>query len=679
MSTKYSGGIITKNPVTPAGPYETGAAPGVWTVEQALQYTKQGIWPTQGNVPNYIEDVFSTYLYSGTNAAQTITNGINLSGKGGLIWQKQRTTAIQHRLFSTALALGDELASNTTGAVTNAGNVTAYSSTGFSIGSNISDVGENYVTWTFRKQPKFFDVVTWTGDGTTSRVIPHNLGVTPGCIISKVTSTTGDWRVVTPAVNSQVEPNKALYLNASLAEFDSYIWSAFSSTSITISSSSANQANASGATYVAYLFASNAGGFGLTGTDNVISCGSFTTDGSGAASVTLGYEPQWILIKSTNFADSWLMYDNMRGMPVSSTSAQLYANTTAAESAGFRIVSPTATGFSIPSTGNFGNNNTFVYIVLRRGPMKVPTSGTSVFSPTANAGTGSQKTVTTNFPVDLTINSALSAATHVFTDRLRGGGVNLSPRLYSQFTDAETNTSSGRGILFDSNTGFTLTSNYINASGDNYIYYGIKRAPSFFDEVCYTGTGVARTVAHNLAAVPELMIVKVRSTVEDWYVYAAPLGNTKYIFLDAASPEQVDSRLWNNTTPTSSVFTVGTYGGVNSSGATFVAYLFATCAGVSKVGSYTGTGAAQTINCGFTAGVRFVLIKRTDSTGDWYVWDSARGIIPANDPYLLLNSTAAEVTGTDYIDTTSVGFDVTSTAPAAINANGGTFIFLAIA
>jgi hypothetical protein len=110
-----------------------------------------------------------------------------------------------------------------------------------------------------------------------------------------------------------------------------------------------------------------------------------------------------------------------------------------------------------------------------------------------------------------------------------------------------------------------------------------------------------------------------------------------------------------------------------------VGYLFASCPGVSKVGSYTGTGTTQTINCGFTGGARFVLIKRTNSTGDWYVWDSARGIIPANDPYLLLNSTAAEVTGTDYIDTTSVGFEITSTAPAAINANGGTFIFLAIA
>jgi hypothetical protein len=127
------------------------------------------------------------------------------------------------------------------------------------------------------------------------------------------------------------------------------------------------------------------------------------------------------------------------------------------------------------------------------------------------------------------------------------------------------------------------------------------------------------------------------------------------------------------------VFSVGTNADVNTSAANYVAYLFATCPGVSKVGSYTGTGTTLQINCGFTGGARFVLIKRTDSTGDWYVWDTARGIIAGNDPYLLLNSTAAEVTSTDYVDTFSSGFEISSTAPAAINASGGTFIFLAIA
>ena len=139
--------------------------------------------------------------------------------------------------------------------------------------------------------------------------------------------------------------------------------------------------------------------------------------------------------------------------------------------------------------------------------------------------------------------------------------------------------------------------------------------------------------------------------------------------------------IWATTAPTSTTFGVSNGGGSynNGAGMTYVAYLFATCAGVSKVGSYTGNGTTQTIDCGFTGGARFVLIKRTDSTGDWYVWDSARGIVSGNDPYLLLNSTAAEVTSTDYIDPYSAGFEISSTAPAAINASGGTFIYLAIA
>jgi len=116
-----------------------------------------------------------------------------------------------------------------------------------------------------------------------------------------------------------------------------------------------------------------------------------------------------------------------------------------------------------------------------------------------------------------------------------------------------------------------------------------------------------------------------------------------------------------------------------SSTNTVVAYLFATVAGVSKVGSYTGTGALQTVNCAFTTGARFVLIKRTDSTGDWWTYDSARGITSGNDPYLYVNTTDAEVTGTNYVDTTGVGFQVTAAAPAGLNAVGGTYIFLAIA
>jgi hypothetical protein len=172
---------------------------------------------------------------------------------------------------------------------------------------------------------------------------------------------------------------------------------------------------------------------------------------------------------------------------------------------------------------------------------------------------------------------------------------------------------------------------------------------------------------------------KNRNNSQVWGVYNSNSGNSGRLILNATDSLYSPVQDWNSTSPTDSVFSLGGEYRVNGPSYTYVAYLFATLAGVSKVGSYTGTGADLNVDCGFSAGARFILIKRTDSTGDWYVWDSARGIVSGNDPYLLLNSTAAEVTSTDYIDPLSSGFTVTSSAPAALNASGGTYIFLAIA
>jgi hypothetical protein len=176
------------------------------------------------------------------------------------------------------------------------------------------------------------------------------------------------------------------------------------------------------------------------------------------------------------------------------------------------------------------------------------------------------------------------------------------------------------------------------------------------------------------------MIVKGRNNTGNWGVYTAPTGNTAALYLQTTGAVFTgDINYWNNTSPTSTQFTVGVYTIMNGNGINYVAYLFATLAGVSKVGSYTGTGTTLQVNCGFTAGARFVLIKRTDDVGDWYVWDSARGIVAGIEGYLFLNSTAGQNNNNDYIDPYSPGFELSSTAPAALNANGGTYIFLAIA
>jgi hypothetical protein len=620
-------------------------------------------------VPQYIEDVFSTYLYTGNGSTQTITNGIDESGKGAMTWIKCRSTAYGHRVNDTTRGASKFLATNSTAAEdTNASVLTAFTSSGFSVGASTA-VNENaatYASWTFRKQPKFFDVVTWSGNGVNGRNISHSLGSVPGCIIVKRTNTTSDWTVYHRSLGTVNDPySYTLFLNTTAAQNASSAWNDSAPTSTTFQVSSGAALNASGGTYVAYLFAHDAGGFGLTGTDNVISCGSGTTPSSGNLQVNLGYEPQWILWKNTA-QYGWSIADNMRGMPVSGNTRDLEANTSGAERDLGQFYIPNATGFEVSGPA-VGQNVNFIYIAIRRGPMKVPTSGTSVY--TAGFATATTPWFDAGFPVDMAIYTERSG----ISDRYNSSRLLQGKYLLTNSTAAEASASTL--AQYDFQEGYYNNS---GASTDR-LSWMFKRAPSFFDEVCYTGTGSLRTLTHNLAAVPELIIVKRRSASNSWYVYNSTIGAANVLALNSTIESTADNAAWNSTSPTSTVFTVNTESAVNFSGSTYVAYLFATCAGVSKVGSYTGTAATKQIDCGFTAGARFVLIKRTDSTGAWYVWDTARGIIAGNDPYLLLNSTAGEVTNTDYIDSYSSGFELSSTAPADLNASGGTYIFLAIA
>jgi hypothetical protein len=647
---------------------------------------------------NYIESVFSCFLYTSTGAAQTINNGIDLSTEGGLVWFKRRNASSNHRLYDTVRGMtapvggAPYLYSNDTAGNLGtgfAGSVVA-TSTGFDITDggigDISDSGGTYVSWTFRKQPKFFDVVTYTGTGA-NRTVAHNLGAVPGCIIVKRTDTTGAWQVYHRANTANPETDY-LVLNSTAATADSDTrWNDTQPTATVFSLGTEATVNASGGTYVAYLFAHNAGGFGLTGTDNVISCGSYVGAGTTEVNVNLGYEPQWLLIKNATQSGDWTQIDTMRGMTVNNGVNRIRPNQSFGEGVtSDALARPTATGFTVGGTAAYNwlteSGQTFIYIAIRRGPMKVPTTGTSVFGLSARTGTGADATVTGSAGVSdaVLVKNRGSAVASLFSSRLTGTGYLVTS------TDAA-EVAAGTTILqanpWDVMDGVKVgtTSTITNASANTYINYLFDRAPGFFDEVCYTGTGSNRTVAHNLTVVPEMMIVKSRSDADNWPVYHA--GNTgspatQIIYLNVTNATFTNA-VWNNTAPTSTVFSLGTTGAVNSSSVTYVAYLFASCPGVSKVGGYTGTGTTQTINCGFTAGARFVLIKRTDDTGDWYVWDSARGIVAGDDPYLLLNSDAAEVTNTDYIDTAATGFEITSTAPAAINASGGTFIFLAVA
>jgi hypothetical protein len=660
----------------------------VWTLDQQAAYVKQGIWPLAGLQPNYIEDVFSTWLYPSIGGDNQIINNIDLSTNNGLVWIKSRSRVTNHYLIDTVRgsSLGNtkSLSSNTATVQTSGPNLDylQFNNNGFTAKA-VTGGGElgtnpyygNMASWTFREQPKFFDIVTYTGNGTAGRTIAHNLSSVPGCIIVKRLDTTSDWSVYHRSLGA----TQGMTFNSSYFAYTaSSFWNNTAPTSTVFTVGTDSTINASGGTYVAYLWAHDAGGFGLLGADNVISCGSFTTDGSGNATVNIGYEPQFVIAKGSSASgDStyWNMHDSMRGFNLTSVSL-LQSNTTASENnAAGGYFSPTATGFTTPTAGLLNASTTYIYIAIRRGPMKVPTDATKVFSPVTQTSTGSAQAVTTNFPVDFTLSRVRgSTSANYVIDRLRGSTSASARILISNTTDAEY--SGGPGFSFDSNT--QITDNGLYGAGSSVIYECFRRAPGFFDEVCYTGNDTARTLSHNLAAVPELMIVKQRDNTGNWAVYTTATAATNVMYLNTTNASFGASGFWNNTAPTASVFTIGNNGNVNNATSTYVAYLFATCPGVSKVGSYTGNGTTQAIACGFTGGARFVLIKRTDSTGDWYVYDTARGMTTLTDPYLLLNTTAAESATLGSVTTTAGGFTVDAAILAAINTNAASYLFFAV-
>jgi hypothetical protein len=632
----------------------------------------------------YSDEVFSTYLYTGNGSTQTITNGIDLAGKGGLVWIKNRTAGDHHNLVDTVRGVNNDIKTNSI----NPGEFLANSiygitATGFTVGSGYSGfntLNNKYASWTFRKEPKFFDIVSYTGNGSAGQTISHALGVAPGMIIIKRTDTAEDWFVWHRG--DGVSSITGIPLNLTNgAGWNSSGYNITSTTTIPLGNINMKTGNGSNpvtlnASYIAYIFAHDTSATGM------IQCGKFTT--SGNTFINLGWEAQYMIVKNLS-TYGWQIMDTMRGIPTGGVTPDFQANISDAERTMANWVDVNATGFTA-NGGNLGNGVNFIYMAIRR-PNKPPTSGTQVYNAIARTGTGAAATVTgVGFSPDLflpTGRQAQGLGGTQFFDKLRGNSVSL--KASSTATDTAVSTVYGvTGFLPDGvSLGTDANNDELNYSGRTYINHFFKRAPGFFDIVCYTGDGNVNTsFTHNLGAVPEFIIFKRRDAASYWMVYHKNGGTFNGNSLIAAlnTTDNFFAQTSDFATfPTLTGFNTqnGTF---NTSGGKYVAYLFATLAGVSNVGSYTGNGSSQTINCGFTTGARFILIKRANSTGDWYIWDSVRGITAAaNDPHLSLNKTSAEVTIDDSIDPANSGFIVKQNATTNINVTSATYIFLTIA
>lgn len=616
-----------------------------------------------------VEEVFSTYLWEGTSTALDITNNIDFTGEGGMLWIKPRSVTSSHWLQDTERGAGKTLRTNVTDAELDLSSSQPdlhFSSDGFGVaaGTELNYNGQDMASWSFRKAPKFFDVVTWTGNGTYGRTISHNLGSDVGFIIIKRTDAAANW----PVWHRGVSSGNTGYLDSTIDfRFSGFI---FGVTSTGFDVGDSTLTNTNGGEYVAYVFAHNNsdGEFGLTGDQDIIKCGGWSN--SGSATVNLGFEPQWIMIKpSSNSSANWAIYDVMRGQVVDGAAQELYPNKSNTEGSGgiFGTVSPTPTGFKVTS----GYTADHIYIAIRRGPMAAPESATDVFAMDTFGGTSpNPPEFVSGFPVDLAMYKRTNGTENWnLHSRLIQG-----KRLRTNTTDAE---GSETGAQFDYMNGYYDGTSVLS----QYQGWMWKRAPNFCDIITYTGNGGSQTVDHNLGTTPNMIWIKRRDATEEWLVWHdgvhSTSGETDYLQLHNSNADTAFGVSYMNVGSTSLSFTGG-YGPTNTSNGKYIAYLFATLAGVSKVGSYTGNGSTQTIDCGFSSGARFVLIKDYGQSGDWRVWDSDRGIVAGNDPFLRLNVSNAAVTTTDWIDPHNSGFTVNGTGGGP-NESSANYIFYAIA
>jgi hypothetical protein len=294
-----------------------------------------------------------------------------------------------------------------------------------------------------------------------------------------------------------------------------------------------------------------------------------------------------------------------------------------------------------------------------------------VFSTTLYEGTGSASTITNG--IDLAGEGGLvwikerdSTESHNLFDTERGATKYLKSDTQDQEYTANSSLSAFNSDGFSHGGGGGST----NQSGKEYAAWTFRKAPGFFDVVTWTGNGVnGRQISHSLGSQPGMIFVKKTNSSANWFVYHRSLGATKILRLNLTNAEDTSTTYWNDTEPTSTEFTVGTASNTNGNGDSFVAYIFGHD-DLIQCGSYTGNGSTNSINVGFQA--QFVIVKRTDTSGQWVMHDAARSAPKELDA----NNDTAETDSSGF-SFSSTGFKLTD-GSTDFNASGGEYAYIAI-
>jgi hypothetical protein len=696
----------------------TSPSTGEWrynTDNNLIEFYDGGAWRDlqSEDIPPTPSENFNTVLYDGTSATHAIT-GVGF--EPDLVWIKDRNNAEQPILNDSTRGAGYDLSPDRTNAEAyRPTGFISFDSDGFTLGTDgggvVNDSARGpYVAWCWKANggttssntdgtitstvqantKAGFSIVKYTGTFAAATV-GHGLSQSPEMIIVKnLVSTTASWRVWHTDLGGG---DKYLSLNElSAVGTATSVWNGTVPTSTVFSVANDTGSNGSGNDMIAYCFKSVAG---------YSKFGSYVGNLTSQTNIITGFEPAFVMIKCSSGFNSgdWVIYDNKRN-PTNPKINPLLIRPFAEQNALLFGINFNSNGFSIPTTCTTNSVNqtgyTYIYMAFAADPSPAPVLPDS-FANKLYTGTGSDQSITgLGFSPNFSwFKSRSNASGNVLHDTVRGP---LS-RIFSNSTAAASTTADGF-VSFDSD-GFTLdgtgSGGDVNFSGRTYVAWNWKansiptintdgtiqsvvsaNANSGFSIVSYTGNGTAgATVGHGLSAAPELIIVKITSgSIGNWAIFHKDLGATKVLQFTTGAAG-TNSAWWNNTAPTSSIFSLGTISDTNANNSEYIAYCFHSVDGYSKIGSYTGNGSATgpVITTGFQPD--FVMIKSSSLAGTaWMIFDSARSTSNPRQLLLQPQSSAVEQNVGNAIDFNADNFQLTDTNDSR-NQSGQTYIYMA--
>ena len=333
-----------------------------------------------------VDDVFGALAYTGSGSngsgkSLTFGAGVDMLGKGGMGWVKNRTSSsTSHIIQDTVRGIqGSNQTSNGYAGVLSSdsyggsgysfnpqGTIKEFTSTGYKVvrgsSNSLSATNDNfssYIAYAFRKAGGFFDIQTWTGNGVSGREIAHDLDSVPGAIwIKKLFGQSKDWWCYHRQTASSSPEDYYLVLNEKDSKVDSSTFmndTAPTSTHFTVGN--ADNVNQNNQTYVAYIFGHNDARFGSSQDKSIIYCGGYTGNGStNGPTVNIGWRPQFLIFKNPSHAMNWRMYDTERGIPAGND-PRLMPNLANAQEAFYDKLDLTSTGFKLQHTGSDMNQS----------------------------------------------------------------------------------------------------------------------------------------------------------------------------------------------------------------------------------------------------------------------------------------------------------------------------------